>query len=112
MLLGAYLSGANLSGANLSGAALAGANLQKASLIGANLKGASLAGAELQSCDMRATNLTDVDMSAVGNISGADFSEAVGLDEAGRSKLLSHAENELNEWNAYTRKTTLESLRE
>ena len=109
-MLGAYRSGENLTGGKLSGAGLAGANWQKALLTGATLTGASLAGAGLQRTDFRATNLTDVDLSGVGSIAGADFSNAVGLDETGRSKLLSHSSTELDEWNAYTRKTTRQSL--
>lgn len=108
--VGTYLSGANLQGANLSGAAMSGASLQKAFLVGANLHGASLGGAELQRVDFRAANLTDVDFSAVGSIAGADFSGTVGLTAAGRSHLLRHPATELDEWNAFTRKTTRQSL--
>ena len=109
-MFGTYLSGANLQGANLSGAGLSGANLQKAFLIGANLQGVSMAGTELQRADLRAANLTDADFSAVGSIAGADFGDAVGLSEQSRAKLLSHPAAELDEWNAFTRRTTRQSL--
>jgi hypothetical protein len=46
----------------------------------------------------------------VGSIAGADFTGAVGLTPEGRSQLLSHAAAELEEWNAFTRKTTRQSL--
>ncbi len=103
---------ANLTGANLAGAALSGANLQKACLVGANLQGVNLAGAELQRADLRATNLTDVDFAAVGSLAAADFTGAVGLTDSGRAQLLAHAKAELEEWNAFTRKTTRQSLEE
>src|SRR5690349_9264242 len=56
-LVGANLSGADLSRANLSGANLSRANLSGANLSRANLSGATLSGADLSGADLSGANL-------------------------------------------------------
>ena len=95
VIVGPYLSNANLSGVNLSGvnlsgvdlnnadlrgANLSGANLHGANLSRANLVGASLAGADLNNADLRGSNLIGANLRGAdlssASLSGADLSSA------------------------------------
>jgi uncharacterized protein YjbI with pentapeptide repeats len=95
VIVGPYLSNANLSGVNLSGvnlsgvdlsnadlrsADLSGANLHGANLSRANLVGASLTGADLNNADLRGTNLIGANLRGAdlssASLSGADLSSA------------------------------------
>ena len=64
---------ANLSGANLIGAILSGANLSCANLRGANLSGAILSDADLSGANLRGADLSDANLSCA-NLSGANLS--------------------------------------
>ncbi len=107
-LLGAYLGGADLTGANLKGARLSQADLRCAFLVGANLQNARLEGANLSGADLRATNWQGVELERVEDISGADFSMAVGLSERLRQFFL-HLTG-IDQTHALTRQSTRRSL--
>jgi uncharacterized protein YjbI with pentapeptide repeats len=109
-LLGAYLSGADLTGANLQNVRFSGADLRRAFFTGACLYHARLTGADLSGVDFRGADFRGVEMEHLQSIAGADFTLVQGLSEAGRSMLLSRPAAELDVWNAYTRKTTRDSL--
>ena len=109
-LRGAYLSGADLTGANLQGAALSGADLSRAYLTGAFLRDARLTGVDLRMADLRAADLSGVALEHLHSIAGADFTLVQGLSEANKALLCSRPPSELDVWNAYTRRTTRESL--
>jgi hypothetical protein len=70
-LIGANLSGANLSRAYLSGANLSGANLSRAYLSGANLSGANLSRANLSDAYLNGANLSRA------NLSGAKWADGI-----------------------------------
>ena len=108
--LGAYLSGADMTGANLKNACLSGANLQVAFLAGACLCKARLNGADLRGADFRAADMTGVEMEHVQSIAGADFTMVQGLHKETKAQLSTRHFTELDVWNAYTRKTTRDSL--
>ncbi len=79
-LTGVNLSGVDLSNADLRSADLNGANLRGANLSRANLVGANLAGADLSNADLRGTNLISADLRGAdlsnASLSGADLSSA------------------------------------
>ncbi|MBW4468049.1 MAG: pentapeptide repeat-containing protein [Pegethrix bostrychoides GSE-TBD4-15B] len=79
-LTGVNLSGVNLSNADLRCANLNGANLRGANLSRANLVGANLAGADLSNADLRGANLIGADLRGAdlsnASLSGADLSGA------------------------------------
>jgi hypothetical protein len=54
--------------------------------------------------------LTDIKIEHVESISGADFSQVQGLSDDIRSILLGRSAAELDTWNAFTRRTTRQSL--
>lgn len=107
-LLGAYLGGADLTGANLRGARLSQADLRYAFMAGANLQNARLEGANLAGADLRATNWQGVELERLEDISGADFSMAVGISERLRQFLL-HLTG-IDQTHALTRQSTRRSL--
>ncbi|MEM8831595.1 MAG: pentapeptide repeat-containing protein [Cyanobacteria bacterium P01_G01_bin.19] len=109
-MIGAYLSGADLTGAILDDVSFSGANLQKAILTGASLRGARLGNAELKGVDFRAADFTGASLDNIQNVAGADFSMAVGLDDAARAAILKFSAQDLTTWNAYTRCNTKDSL--
>lgn len=109
-LLGAYLGGADLTQANLQAARLSQSDLRRAFLTGACLRAAGLNGANLAGADLRAADLTDIEFDRLESIAGADFTHAQGLTPELRSRLLSYPTKELETYNAFTRRTTGESL--
>jgi uncharacterized protein YjbI with pentapeptide repeats len=108
--LGSYLSGADLTGANLQNVRLSGATLQFAFLTGASLRNARLNGVDLQGADLRAADLSGIEIEHLNSIAGADFSLVQGLDPKIRAMLLGRSSQELDVWNAFTRRTTRQSL--
>ena len=79
-LTGVNLSGVNISNADLRSADLNGVNLRGADLSRANLVGANLAGADLSNADLRGTNLIGANLRGAdlsnASLSGADLSSA------------------------------------
>ncbi|HBE47852.1 MAG TPA: pentapeptide repeat-containing protein, partial [Cyanobacteria bacterium UBA11369] len=106
----ASLSGADLTGANLQNARMSGADLRLSYLAGACLRNVRLNNVDLQGADLRAADFTGVEIEQLNNIAGADFSRIQGMSEAIRKMLLSRPDTELDVWNAFTRRTTRESL--
>jgi uncharacterized protein YjbI with pentapeptide repeats len=74
-LIGADLSGANLSKAKLRGASLAGADLERANLTSAKLSRADLSDANLSDAKLIRAYLSVANLSRA-NLSGADLSDA------------------------------------
>jgi uncharacterized protein YjbI with pentapeptide repeats len=109
-LVGGYLSGTDLTGANLENARLSGATLSHAILVGAYLKNGRLQGADLRHADFRAADLTGVELDHLESIAGSDFYRSQHLSDKLRSYLLSRPSSELDVWNAFSRRTTRESL--
>jgi hypothetical protein len=54
--------------------------------------------------------MTGVEIEHIHSIAGADFTMVQGLSEETRAKLRTRPFAELDVWNAYTRRTTRESL--
>ncbi|MEO0491708.1 MAG: hypothetical protein AAFZ49_19470 [Cyanobacteria bacterium J06659_2] len=61
---------------------------------------------------MRAVDFTDAEFDTLESIAGADFTLVQGISQEKRAYLQSRPEAELDTWNAFTRKTTRESLQE
>jgi hypothetical protein len=64
----------------------------------------------LQNVDFRAADLTGAELNNLQSIAGADFGDVQGLSEATRAMLCARPSSELDTWNAFTRRTTRESL--
>jgi uncharacterized protein YjbI with pentapeptide repeats len=64
----------------------------------------------LAGVDLRAADLSGVEMENLESIAGADFSQVQGLNDNTRSMLLNRSGAELDTWNAFTRRTTRQSL--
>ena len=71
---------------------------------------ARLNGVDLRSVDFRAADMIAIEIEHVQSIAGADFTMVQGLHKETKAQLRTRHFTELDVWNAYTRKTTRESL--
>jgi uncharacterized protein YjbI with pentapeptide repeats len=74
------------------------------------LRHARLNGVNLKGADLRAADLTGIEIEHLDSIAGADFSQVQGLNSEIRAMLLGRSAAELDVWNAFTRRTTRQSL--